>query len=217
MAYKVNETTLETFTASKRAAAKAAGGPVSDLIGIDILKSVKSFSGMTLNYIWFYQVPHSKMYLLVVRGYRQLNREYFCGSLSLYCPSVTELVETTIPKSVCNVSYPGPVSNKAGYNYEGPTVHQLRLLDQSILLEGDYILKCPFIFQMWTIGLLVAGGLLVIVATILLVIWVLRRTRRRLAAARATKQVRPNPFIFWYPISTKTRVSALTGQDAVSN
>ena len=58
MAYKVNETTLETFTASKRAAAKAAGGPVSDLIGIDILKSVKSFSGMTLNYIWFYQVPH---------------------------------------------------------------------------------------------------------------------------------------------------------------
>ena len=97
VAYNVNQSALEEFSAKKRAAARAVGQPESDLIGIELLKRVNAPGGSSLNSIWFYQVPGTKTYLLVVSGYTQNNQaEAFCGSLSLYCPNTFDPQESKV-------------------------------------------------------------------------------------------------------------------------
>ena len=96
VAYRINQNALEEFTARKRTAARAAGEPESDLVGMHLLKRVETPRGFTLNRIWLYQVPHSKAYLLVVTGYEPVNRKAFCGSLSLFCPNVFDPLESKI-------------------------------------------------------------------------------------------------------------------------
>ena len=186
-AYRLNETTMKAFSAQSRGSAKAAGVPGSDLVGIDFLKSVKSFNGVTLNHIWLYQVPNTKTYLLVVKGYTKLNRAYFCGSLSLYCPSVFDPLETTTTASVCELLPSRYYHKMTDYVYRGPTFKQLRSLHKYLAPEGEYELRCPLIFQTWTIAMFVVGGLLFVVVIALLVKVVLRRTRRRLAAKRVSE------------------------------
>lgn len=98
VSYRVNQSALEEFSAEKRAAARSSGEPEFDLIGIDLLTRVKTPTGSTLNSIWFYQVPLSKTYLLVVTGYEpnDVDGKAFCGSLSLYCPNIFDPQETTV-------------------------------------------------------------------------------------------------------------------------
>jgi hypothetical protein len=155
VAYHINQQKLEEFSEKKRAAARSAGGRESDLIGIDLLKRVKTPNGFTLNNIWLYQVPRTKTYLLVVTGYAPLSRRYFCGSLSLYCPSVFEPMESTEVENVCNSSdilrVRRPLS--AEYIYEGPSFAQLRRLHNFGAVLGSYNLRCPRVFQLWTVGL----------------------------------------------------------------
>ena len=96
VAYHVNQSALEEFSANARANARAAGEKESNLVGLHLLKRVKTPIGFTLSEIWFYQVPRSKTYLLVVTGYEPLAREAFCGSLSLHCSRVFDPLETKI-------------------------------------------------------------------------------------------------------------------------
>jgi len=73
------------------------------------------------------------------------------------------------------------------YVYEGPTFHELRRLHQFNARADGYELKCPLTFQLWTIGLLVVGGLLFIVVFVLLMNLLIVRARRRRAALQVSE------------------------------
>ena len=190
VAYRVLDKTLLDFSKKKRAAARAAGEVQSELTGIELLKRVQTPNGFTLNYIWFYQVPRTRTYLLVVSGYVPVpgSRDYFCGSLSKFCPLVFDPMETNIVESTCNVSS-HPKTRPRNYTYVGPNFQQLRKLHQFQSLDTSYFLECPREFQMWTISLLVIGGLLVIIIVILLVNLIMTRARRRHAALTVAKVI----------------------------
>lgn len=73
------------------------------------------------------------------------------------------------------------------YVYKGPTFHELRRLHQYDARADGYNLICPLTFQLWTLGLLVIGGLLLIVVFVLLLNLLMVRARRRRAASQVSK------------------------------
>ncbi len=73
------------------------------------------------------------------------------------------------------------------YVYKGPTFHELRRLHQYDARADGYNLKCPLTLELWTIGLLVAGGLLLTVVVGLLVNFLIVRARRRRAASKVSE------------------------------
>ena len=188
VAYRVQDKTLLEFSEKKRAAARAAGEAESDLIGIELLRRVQTPNGFTLNSIWFYQVPGTRTYLLVVTGYVPIQGigSYFCGGLSKYCPSVFDPMETNIVQSACNISSHRKM-RPLNYTYLGPGFQQLRKLHQFSSLERSYFLECPREFQLWTVSLLVLGSLLLIALVALLVKFIMTRARRRHAALTVTQ------------------------------
>ena len=89
--------------------------------------------------------------------------------------------------SVCKAPVKTRRSKVGDYVYKGPTFHELRRLHQYDARADAYDLRCPVTFQLWTIGLLVVGGLLLIVAIGLLMNFLITRGRRRRAASQVSE------------------------------
>jgi len=146
-AYQVNHSTLVEWTADQRLAAAATGEPGPEFEGMEMTVEVKRPSGFATHRMWFYKVPGSGLYLLVVTNHQSLTAPTFCGPLSRHCPSVSPEAQSVQDIDACSDAAEAEAHVTPGRTaYTPPTPEQmvkLRNWTPSAEWPGQFRLTCP--------------------------------------------------------------------------